>query len=51
VEHFQVLIVNPNTTHKRSREYFDRALYDYNISELLDVYLNLTYSKKKIKIH
>jgi hypothetical protein len=43
VEHFQVLIVNLNPTHKISKEYFDWALYDYNIFELLDVYLNLTY--------
>ncbi len=49
VEHFQVLIINPNTTHKRSRKYFDWALYDYNIFELLDFYLNRTYFEKTSK--
>jgi len=50
MEHFQDLIVDPNITHKRKKEYFNWALYDNNIFELLNVCPNFTYSIKKIKI-
>jgi hypothetical protein len=43
------LIVEPNVTHKRKREYFDWALYDNNIFELLEVCSNLTYYAKTFK--
>jgi len=43
------LIVEPNVTQKRKRKYFDWALYDNNISELLKVCPNLTYYAKTYK--
>jgi hypothetical protein len=49
MEHFQYLIVDPNITHKIKREYFDWALHDNNIFELLDVCPNLIYFLKTSK--
>jgi hypothetical protein len=43
MEHLQDLIVDPNITHKIKRKYFEWALYDNNIFELLNVCPNLTY--------
>jgi hypothetical protein len=42
------LIVEPNVMQKIKREYFDWALYDNNIFELLEVCPNLTYYKKNL---
>jgi len=49
MENFQYLIVDPNITHKIKKEYFDWALYDNNIFELLNVCPNLTYFLKTSK--
>ncbi len=43
------LIVEPIVTQKGERKYFDWAFYDNNISELLEVCLNLTYYTKTFK--
>jgi hypothetical protein len=43
------LIVEPNVTQKRKGEYFDWALYDNNISKLLEVCPNLIYYPKTFK--
>ncbi len=45
MEDFQDLIVDPNLTHKRKRKYFNWALYDNNIFELLNVCPNFTCSR------
>ncbi len=43
------LIVEPNVTQKRKKEYFDWAFYDNNIFKLLAVCPNLTYYTKIFK--
>jgi hypothetical protein len=48
MEHFH-FIVEPNVTQEIKRKYFDWALYDNNISKLLEVCPNLTYYTKTSK--
>jgi hypothetical protein len=43
------LIVEPNITQKKKKEYFDWVFYDNNISKLWEVCPNLTYYAKTSK--
>ncbi len=42
-------IINLNVTQKREGEYFDQALYNKNVFDLVDIHPNLTYSTKTSK--